>query len=279
MTSTSSATRWGTWHDRCKDCGPPGIGVADARRKRERGGAGRRPEVPQEHRHGPDRVVLVARDHRPRRGRPQGDRGAVLQHVRVRRERAAARGGHRDERARLRARRGRRPRRRSPEGGRGRRQRWNRRRVCPGGRRAAREAGLAGLDVQRRPVPRGARDGGGRPRPGRRRRGGRDHDEHVADRVAGVRVRRLRRTGARGGRGTTPATRGSTGSATTATAPTARTSASASSTTIPSSRSSSRSTTTRSTCSTTTAPRCSPRRGTAIARVAPGSAGGSSSAG
>ena len=81
------------------------------------------------------------------------------------------------------------------------------------------------------------------------------------------------------GPATTPA---STASATTATGPTARTSGSASSTTTRSWRSSSRSTTTRSTSSTTTARRCSPRRGTRTGRAttpARGSAGGSSSAG
>ena len=136
--------------------------------------------------------------------------------------------------------------------------------------------------------------GGGRPRRRRPRRGGGDDDEHVADGIAGVRVRRDagRSTARRArpprpgpattrspARGTTPA---STGSATTATAPTARTWASGTSTTIRSWSSSSRSTTTRSTSSTTTARRSSPPRGTRTGRAGTsgaGSAGASSSAG
>ena len=63
--------------------------------------------------------------------------------------------------------------------------------------RPAGQAGLAGVDVQRRPVPRDARDGRGRPRRRRPRRGGGDDDQHVADRVAGLRLRAERDPGGR----------------------------------------------------------------------------------
>ena len=62
------------------------------------------------------------------------------------------------------------------------------------------KAGLARVHVQRRAVPRGARDGRGRPRRRRARRGRRDHDEHGADRLPGLRLRRLRRAVPPGGR-------------------------------------------------------------------------------
>ena len=211
--------------------------------------------------------------------RKLGDRRALLLDVRLRREGAPARQGHGDERAGLRARRGGRPRRRRTEeivvgGNEGTVAAYELR----GGR--ATRTGLAGLDLQRGPVPRGSGAGGGRSRRGRPDRGRRDDDEHLADRLAGVRLRPCSlyrpqgapatawpRTTASAARATTPT---STAPATTATAPTARTSASATSTTTRSSRSSSPSTTTRSTSSTTTAPPCSPRRGTATARPALG---------
>ena len=77
--------------------------------------AGSRREAPSsmtQHRDRRDGLVLLARARRPRRRRPAGDRRAVLQHVRLRRRRAAARQGHGDEGPRLRAARRRRPRRR-----------------------------------------------------------------------------------------------------------------------------------------------------------------------
>ena len=60
---------------------------------------------------------------------------------------------------------------------------------CSGGG-LQRQAGLAGLDVQRRAVPRDARHGGRRPRRRRPGRGRGDDDEHARTRLAGVRLRR-----------------------------------------------------------------------------------------
>ena len=142
--------------------------------------------------------------------------------------------------------------------------------TCSGGQ-CPEARGMAAADL----------DGDGRPR------GRGDDDQHLADRVAGLRLRAGRplptgRASPTPGRATTRSTPTSTASATTATAPTARTSASATSTTTRSWRSSSRSTTTRSTSSTTTGRRCSRRRGSPTARAgtpARGSAGASSSAG
>ena len=233
-----------------------------------------RPHASCGRRHRRDGLVRVAGPRRPQRRRPAGDRRALLLHVRLRREGAPPRQGHGDERPGVRARRRRRPRRRQRTGDRRRRQRGNRRRVRAPRRSAAAQARLAGVDVQRRPVPRGARDGGRRSRRRRPHRDRRHDDEHLVDRRrrSSCSTRRAPRTGRRvhpprRGRGTTrcPARATmptSTASATTATAPTARTSASATSTTTRSSRSSSRSTTTRSTSSTTTGRRCSPRPGT-----------------
>ena len=189
--------------------------------------------------------------------------------IRLRRPRAAARHRLGDGGPRLRAERRGGPGRRRHEGDRGRRQRGDRRRLRARAGRAAGQAGMARVHVQRRPVPGDARPRGRRP--GRRRpRRGRGHDDqHVPDRLPGVRVRRGRPRRARLAalhRRATPAS--------TATAPTARTSASASSTTTRNSRSSRRSTTTRSRCSGTTARRCSRRRGSATGGRARGSAGG-----
>ena len=95
-------------------------------------------------------------------------------------------------------------------GDRRRRQRGNGRGVRAPRRAPAARARLARLDVQRRPVSRGAGHGGRRSRRGRPHRGRRDDDEHLADRIAGVRLRRagLASTGRRAlrrrrGRGTT----------------------------------------------------------------------------
>ena len=291
-------------------CAPGGDRVADARGQLERHADGRRRErrlrADQAQGEGlgaavraPDRdrrdgVVRVAGARRPRRRRQARDRRGVLFHLRLRREGASARQGHGDEGAGLRAGGRRRPRRRQAARDRRGRQRRDRCGVQPRRRPAGAQARMAGVDLQRRPVPRGAWPGGRRPRRRRPPRGRGDDDEHVADRIAGLRLRRGGRAVPAGrcsvrprGRGSTrsraPATTPtSTASATTATAPTARTSASATSTTTRSWRSSSPSTTTRSTCSTTTAARCSPRRGspTATTRTSVRAwAGGSSSAG
>ena len=74
----------------------------------------------------------------------------------------------------------RRPRRRQGARDRRGRQRGDRRGLRPGRRPAAAQARMAGVDVQRRAVPGGARHGGRRPRRRRQGRGGRDHDQHVA---------------------------------------------------------------------------------------------------
>ena len=149
-------------------------------------------------------------------------------------------------------------------------------------RRAAGQARLARVDVQRRASarrraasPPRTSTGTGATRSSRRRRTRRRPARRCSSSTAPEAT-------SPAGRGTTRATRRSTASATTATGRSARTSRSASSTTTRSSRSSSPTTTTSSTCSTTTAPRCSRRRGTRTptartpARV---SAGASSSAG
>ena len=241
-----------------------------------------------------DGLVRVAEPRRPERRREARDRRPVLLDLRLRREGAPAREGHRDEGPRLRARRRRRPRRRQDPRDRRRRQRRHGRRLRLRRREAAAQARLAGVDVQRGPVPGGSRHGSGRPRRRRPHRGRRHDDQHLTDRVAGVRLRRERPP---------LAPEGSAGDLVAALQPTDRRRKrrqvqrrrqprlrrlrrerrrSGTSTTTRSSRSSSPSTTTRSTSSTTTARRCSPRRGSPTASPATragGSAGGSSSAG
>ena len=159
----------------------------------------------------------------------------------------------------------RRPRGRRRAGHRGRRQRGHRGGLRVPRRPAAAQGGLAGVHQQRRPVARGPRPGRGRPRRRRPGRGRGDDDQHRAQGRAGLRLRRERAA--------VPARRAAPtrGPATAATARTARTSASATSTTTRSWRSSRPSTTTRSTPSTSTAPRCSPRRGSPT--PSPGRAG------
>ena len=209
-------------------------------------------------------------------------------------EGSSARQGDGDEGSRLRTRSRCRPRRRQGARDRRRRQRGNRRGVRAPRRAPEAGARLARVDVQRRPVSRGAGHGGRRPRRRRPHRSRRHDDEHLADRIAGLRVRReglrLPAEGRSGDRVAAVQHAVRQGQrrrlqrlpATTATAPTARTSASATSTTTRSSRSLSLSTTTRSTSSTTTGRRCSHPPGSGIATAATagaGSAGGSSSAG
>ena len=162
--------------------------VADARPRRQ---AALRPH----HRHRGDRLVLVARPRRPRRGPAAGDRRAVLlaRSCSTPAGRLLGKGTATSGRvyapgvvADLDARRA--------QGDRRRRQRRHRRGVRARSRgRLQLKAGLAGVDLQRRPVPRGARHGGRRPRRRRPHRGRGDDDEHVADRLAGVRLRRGRR--------------------------------------------------------------------------------------
>ena len=137
-----------------------------------------------------DGLVLVARARRPQRRPPAGDRRALLLHVRLRREGAPARQGDGDEGPGLRPRGGRRPRRRQAAGDRRRRQRGHGRRVRAPGRAPEARARLARVDVQRRPVPGGARDGRRRSRRRRPHRGRRHDDQHLVDGIAGVRLRR-----------------------------------------------------------------------------------------
>ena len=150
----------------------------------------RRPALRAQHQHRRDGLVLLARARRPERRPPARARRALLLDVRLRREGAPARQGHRDERAGLRPRRSRGPRRRRADGDRRRRQRGHGGCVRAPRRSPPARTGLAGLDVQRGPVPRGAGTRGGRSRRRRPDRGRRDDDEHLADRRAGVRLRR-----------------------------------------------------------------------------------------
>ncbi len=133
-------------------------------------------------------MVRVAESRRPEPRREARDRRAVLLDVRLRRERAPARQGNRHQGPRVCARRRRRPRRRRCAGDRRRRQRGHGRRLRLHRRQAPPQARLARVDLQRRPVPGGARHGCSRSRRRREDRGRRDHDEHVADRFAGLRV-------------------------------------------------------------------------------------------
>ena len=208
---------------------------------------------------GSRRRALVDVDRRPQ----AGDRRAVLQHVRLRPTRAAARQGHGDRGARLRARRGRRPRRRRRQGDRRRRQRGHGGGVRPQRRRLRSSGGASTCSGGQCPETRGMaagdldRDGrievvatttntshdgsqvfvfdaagnvGARMAPLQRL--GRGLQRHREPRLRRLRRERRHRT-------SWTATR--------------------------SSRSSSRSTTTRSTCSTTTGRRCSRRRGSRTA--------------
>ena len=94
----------------------------------------------------------------------------------------------------LRTRRRRRPRWRQDPRHRRRRQRGHGRRLRARWREAAAQTRLAGIDMQRRPVPGGSRYGSGRPRRRRPHRGRRHDDQHLGDRVPGVRLRRERPT-------------------------------------------------------------------------------------
>ena len=117
-------------------------------------------------------------------------------------------------------------------GDRGGRQRGDGGGLQPERRRGCGSSRAGRPHVQRRAVPRDARHGRGRPRPRRPRGGGGNDDQHLDERIAGVRVRRVGRARCRAGPATTRARRhASTAPATRATARTARTSGSATSTT------------------------------------------------
>ncbi len=144
----------------------PGGGAVERRRRSFGGthssGARRCPALRAQHQHRGDGLVLLSGARRPERRPPARGGRALLLDVRLRREGAPARQGHRDERAGLRPRRGRRPRRRRAAGDRRRRQRGHGGRLrAP--RRPARVSSRGGL--RRRAAEASAPKHGGSRRP------------------------------------------------------------------------------------------------------------------